>query len=467
MLKRYSNFILPFLGVADIAATAAAWAGAYLIRIASGRWGLTSYDPPTLDELLPYALLTMVLCPLIYGRMGLYGPKRTASLLRELTGVARAVVLVWLLTWMVIALTRTATLSRITMLSLLVVWLLLAFGTRSLAQWALHYLRSHGANLRRAAIVGAGRLGQKLHHALNQNAWTGIRVEYFVDDNVQPGRKISGVTVRGPIDNVEAILDEHPVDIVFAALPGSSQNRLEEVIDVLSTTHVDLRVVPSLLGVQLLRHQASQLDDLTIISLTHSSQQGWNSLLKWALDFAVSLVALTILAVPMLLIALLVKCTSKGPILYRQIRTSIGDQPFAMLKFRTMVVHTDGDAGPNWTAKNDARVTPLGRLLRKTSLDELPQLINVLKGDMSLVGPRPERPELIERFRRQVPHYMLRHQVRAGITGWAQVHGLRGQTSLRKRIQYDLFYIRNWSLALDLWIMVLTPIRGMVNANAY
>jgi putative colanic acid biosynthesis UDP-glucose lipid carrier transferase len=189
--------------------------------------------------------------------------------------------------------------------------------------------------------------------------------------------------------------------------------------------------------------------------------------LKRAFDLLVSAVSLPLLVLPMLLIALGVKWSSPGPVFYRQERASLGGKPFQILKFRTMVVDAEKSVGPVWAFDNDSRATRFGRFLRRTSLDELPQLLNVLWGDMSLVGPRPERPELIERFRHQVPRYMLRHHVKAGLTGWAQVHGLRGRTSLRKRIQYDLYYIRHWTFGLDLWILALTPFRGLVNPNAY
>jgi Undecaprenyl-phosphate glucose phosphotransferase len=330
---------------------------------------------------------------------------------------------------------------------------------------ALRYARLRGSNTRSAAIVGAGRLGQKLHNTLNKHPWMGIVVSYFIDDTLNQS-EINRCKVFGPTDRLEEILDRHPVDIVFVAMSKPNQEHTEEVISRLSKISVDLRVVPDLLAVQFLRHKVTQLDDLSIISLNYSPQQGWNSMVKRLFDLTLTSLALAVLAGPMLLIAAIIKLGG-GPVLYRQVRASIGGQTFKMLKFRTMVVGAEANTGPVWTVPDDPRITRIGRFLRRTSLDELPQLINVVLGDMSLVGPRPERPELIERFKLQIPRYMLRHHVKAGITGWAQVNGLRGQAPLRKRIQYDLFYIRNWSLGLDLWILLLTPFRGLVNANAY
>ena len=466
MLKRHNQLMLSLLGLSDMATAVAAWVAAYFLRVVWGNLGLSRFEVPAFEEALPYVLLSVVLCPLVYGRLGLYGPKRTMSFFRELAGVVRAVLLIWVLTYLVASLTRHAPLSRLMMLSMPIPWLILAMGSRAIGRAGLRYLRSRGANLRSAAIIGAGRLGQKLQQTLSRNTWTGIVVAYFIDDDPR-GRKIDNLAVRGPTGEAEQILAAHPVDIVFVAMSKADHGRLEQVMNQLSATNVDLQVVPDLLAVQFLRHEVSQLDDLSIISLTYSPQEGWNGLLKSSFDFVACALALIVLAGPMLIIAAAIKLASKGPVLYRQTRASLGGKAFKMLKFRTMKVDAEATTGPVWTVPNDPRVTSLGRLLRKTSLDELPQLINILLGDMSLVGPRPERPELIERFKDQVPHYMLRHHVKAGITGWAQIHGMRGHTPLRKRIQYDLFYIRNWSFALDLWILLLTPFRGLINANAY
>ncbi len=466
MLKRYAHLIPGLIALVDILAVAGAWGIAYLMRLAEGDLRLTPHSAPTLEEFLPYMLISMLLAPAVYDRMGLYSPKRTMGLLRELTGVISAVLGVWAITYILISLMRNVPFSRLMLVSMLIPWLLLATAGRLVGRAILRRLRKRGVNLRTAVIVGCGRLGQKLHEALARNPWTGIVTAYFVDDR-KGGAPVKGLQVRGPLASVEEILADHPADIVFVALSRASQETIEDVVSRLSTLNLDLRVVPNLLAVQFLRHEVSQLDDLSIISLTHSPQQGWNSLIKGVFDFFGALFALSVLAVPMLLIALAIKLTSRGPVFYRQVRASIAGQPFKIIKFRTMHVEAENNTGPVWAIPDDPRVTALGRLLRRTSMDELPQFINVLLGQMSLVGPRPERPELIERFKDIIPRYMLRHQVKAGITGWAQIHGMRGQTSLRKRIQYDLFYVRNWTFALDLWILLLTPLRSLVSPHAY
>lgn len=450
----------------DIFIAALAWVAAYGLRVWASRQGWTTYLPPTVHDFYHYGLICLILCPLVFGRTGLYTPKRTHSLGSELWMMTRAVLVVWTMVYIIISLIRQADFSRLMMVSVLGSWIVLAGINRLVVRATLHTLRRHGRNQRSAAIIGAGRLGQRLYETIRHNPWTGIMPVYFMDDHCQ-NRMIRGLPVYGPTSQCRRILEQHPVDIVFLAPSRLSQEEIENVADELSSTSIDLRLVPNLLSVQFLRHGISQLDDLTIISLTDSPQQGWNSLFKSVLDVSGALFCLLIGAIPMLLIAVAIKLNSPGPIFYRQWRVSIGGQPFKIFKFRTMRVDAESESGPVWAIPGDDRVTSLGRFLRRTSLDELPQFFNVLKGEMSLVGPRPERPELIEGFKHEIPRYMLRHHVKAGITGWAQVNGLRGQTSLRKRIQYDLYYVKHWSSWLDVKILFLTVFISFVRRDAY
>jgi Undecaprenyl-phosphate glucose phosphotransferase len=236
-----------------------------------------------------------------------------------------------------------------------------------------------------------------------------------------------------------------------------------------STTReiVDVKVVPDLLQVIALRARLEDLDGIPVINVNDVPLQGFNSALKRATDVAISTVALLILAVPIAILAVLVKLTSRGDVFYRQERMGLTGRSFTILKFRSMYDDAERYTGPVWATADDPRVTPLGRFLRRSNLDELPQLWNVLKGDMSIVGPRPERPHFVEQFKHRIPQYMLRHKVKAGLTGWAQVNGWRGNTPLEKRIEYDLYYIENWSVRLDLKIMWLTLVRGFFHKHAY
>jgi Undecaprenyl-phosphate glucose phosphotransferase len=253
---------------------------------------------------------------------------------------------------------------------------------------------------------------------------------------------------------------------MYVALPLEEHMKMLTLLEGTSREILDVRVVPDLLQFIALRARLEDLDGLPVISLNDVPLQGFNTVLKRAVDIAFSGVALAILAIPMAIIALLVKATSPGPVLYRQERMGLDGKAFNVFKFRTMPVNAEDRTGPVWAQDDDPRATALGRFLRHWDLDELPQFWNVLLGEMSVVGPRPERPFFVEQFKHRIPQYMLRHKVKAGLTGWAQVNGWRGNTSLEKRIEYDLYYIENWSLRLDLKIIWLTVVRG-VHKHAY
>jgi len=466
MLKRYGQMVQVLLACGDMLVAAAAWIAGYWLRALWGKLGLTAHRLPPFSDFMPMMFLSLILTALILVRLGTYAQRRTKSRPREIIDVCRAIFFAWLVAYFAHMVVARYTPSRLMMASVLGTWLILGASYRALARATLRALRSRGWNLRRAAIVGSGRLGQTLFHALKRNNWTGIMPQYFVDNHMLHD-ELCGLKVYRPVEGVADIIAIKPVDIVFVALPANQHDRIAVVLDQLAETSVAIHVVPDLLSFSFLSQDVSQLENLPVIAMTHSPQHGWNSILKRSFDLVFSLAALMILALPMAIIALLVKLTSPGPVFYRQMRTSIGGKPFHIVKFRTMRPDAEQAGGAVWAEKGDPRVTKLGRFLRRFNLDELPQLINVLRGQMSLVGPRPERPELIDRFRRQIPRYMLRSQVRSGLTGWAQVHGWRGRTSLRKRIQYDLYYITNWSFALDLWIIVMTLLRSFRDPNAY
>jgi Undecaprenyl-phosphate glucose phosphotransferase len=340
-----------------------------------------------------------------------------------------------------------------------------AFLFRLAVRGGLRFLRARGRNLRAILIVGTGRTAQALLHRLRRNAWTGMRVRGLVSlSPADTGRTIHGVPVIGAAGDLARLVREHPVDQVFIALPLHEQEAVERVIAALSGALIPLRVVvdPGFL----LHHRVTMdFDGLRIVNLWENHLVGWNATLKLLLDLGVAAVALVVLAPVFLAIALAIKLTERGPVFWVQERMGHDGRTFRMLKFRTMRPGSEDDT--RFTQPGDPRCTRVGRFLRRTSLDELPQLLNVLRGEMSLVGPRPERPVFVAEFQRTMPRYMLRHKAKAGITGWAQVNGWRGATSLRKRLQYDLDYLHNWSLALDLKILAMTLVRVFTQRNAY
>jgi Undecaprenyl-phosphate glucose phosphotransferase len=314
-------------------------------------------------------------------------------------------------------------------------------------------LRAQGYNQSHALIVGTGRLARRTARALQQSSWSGIQTVGYVEDN--PEKRTPDLPVVGPIVELPQLIEKMHIEHVFIALPMNRYAEARRVFNVLSQTVADVRLVADVPALSALALTTSTVHGMTFIGLRESPYHGVNVLIKRVMDVVLSLAAILILSPILGLIALLVKRSSPGPIFYTQERCSLNGQSFKMLKFRSM--KPDAEAGgPQMTAANDDRVTRIGKILRATNLDELPQLFNVLKGDMSLVGPRPERPVFVQKFTKTIPNYMARHAVKCGMTGWAQVNGWRGNSSLRKRIQYDLYYISHWNPFFDIRIMFLT-----------
>jgi Undecaprenyl-phosphate glucose phosphotransferase len=322
-----------------------------------------------------------------------------------------------------------------------------------------------GFNQTRSVIVGTGRVARKTARALRSASWMGFKNLGYVEDN--PNRWCSDLNILGTTAELPHLVERYQVEHVFIALPLSRYHEARKVFDTLSRSLVEVRLivdVPNLAGLSLTN---SNLDGLPVLGLRESPHFGLNVVFKRAVDVVLSLIGLLVLSPLLMFLAALIKLTSPGPVFYRQERCSLNGQPFQMLKFRSMGIDAEGKTGAVWAVKDDPRRTRLGTFLRQTSLDELPQLINVLKGDMSLVGPRPERPVFIQKFARTVPNYMARHAVKCGITGWAQVNGWRGNTSLRKRLQYDLYYITHWNPWFDVQILWMTIWHGLFHRNAY
>ncbi|HEU5321569.1 MAG TPA: undecaprenyl-phosphate glucose phosphotransferase, partial [Methylomirabilota bacterium] len=312
---------------------------------------------------------------------------------------------------------------------------------------------------------GGGEPAAEVLRVLRRRPDVGIRVLGLLSDK----REVEGIDVRwlGAPEEIRAVLDGHTVDIVIVALPHADYPRVSAVLNEIGDDPVAIHFVPDVFHLTSLRGGVEEFESVPFIHLRESPLYGWNRVMKRALDVAVGGAALVLLAPLVAACAVAVRLTSPGPVLYRQERMGLDGRRFAMLKLRTMRADAEAETGPRWATADDPRRTRVGTFLRRLSLDELPQLVNVLRGEMSLVGPRPERPSFVAEFRRRVPGYMLRHKVKAGMTGWAQVNGWRGNTSIEKRIEYDLYYIERWSLAFDLKILVRTLWLGFRNRNAY
>ncbi len=474
MLRERSLLLQRLLFGADLALVALAWVLAWALRF-------EVLTPPEWVPLAKYiSLLPFVLA--VWGAVlllsGLYQTRRIQRLPLVVWSVARAVGLGIAVSVGALFFYREFSFSRLHVVLFAGVASVLLVGLRVGIYAVLRRGRRHGRNVRRVLIVGAGKAGQRLGRAFRHYPWMGFEVIGFLDDRAEVATETDTLypdppvapRLLGTVDDVARILNEHNggIDMVYAALPLSAAQRIEVVAEACARHTAHLCLVPDLFGLDLLMNsRISDVDGLPVIHLLDEAPFDARQAVKRAADVAFSAVALALLAPLLAGIALAVRASSPGPVLYRQRRMGLNGQTFDILKFRSMPVDAEAASGPVWSQHGESRATPVGAFLRRTSLDELPQFWNVLRGDMSVVGPRPERPALIEGFRDQIPGYMLRHKTKAGITGWAQVHGWRGDTSLTKRIEHDLYYIQHWSLWLDVKIVALTVWRGFVHPNAH
>lgn len=329
-------------------------------------------------------------------------------------------------------------------------------------------MRKKGINLRQVLIVGSGELGKSVADKIDLHPEIGFKIVGFLSHIPEEvGKKLGNYEILGNVKEVPRFLEDRKIDQLFIALPLNAPEYLEDVLKDLREEKVDIQVVPDLMKFMNLSSGIEDFDGLPIVNLTGTPLYGWNIVVKRITDIVCAGLGLVVLGPFMALIALLIRLESKGKIIYRQERVGLDGQVFSMMKFRSMREGAEQKSGPVWASADDDRKTRLGNILRKTSLDELPQLFNILKGEMSLVGPRPERPHFVENFKKSIPSYMLRLKMKAGLTGWAQVNGWRGNTSLEKRIEYDLYYIKHWSFWFDIKIMAMTFWKGLINKHAY
>jgi Undecaprenyl-phosphate glucose phosphotransferase len=461
MYRRHGNKLgLVFLAN-DVSVTAAIWIGAYCLRFALWQAPQGVPDAWLVIRGLPLVLL---LAAVSYRAAGFYEIHRLQRLPREIGVIARGSGLVALLVTASVFYRRDLYESRLA-LAAFAAMLPAGLGlSRRLLWGVLEQLRRRGLNHSKAVIVGSGRVARRLLQTIRDNRWTGLEAVGLVDD---ANGSIQGCPRLGALDELGQVVRAHDVDHVFVAIPLVRYGDLCRIYRTLDRLLVEVHLVPDIPPLAGMRPRMLEIDRTCFVSLRENPHRGWHRVVKRGLDVVGASIALLAFAPLMLAIAVLTKLTSPGPVFYRQPRTGLGGHSFSMLKFRTMAVDAEAATGPVWTARKDPRCTPLGRFLRRYSLDELPQLWNVLRGDMSLVGPRPERRPFVERFCQSIPGYWQRHQVKAGMTGWAQVHGWRGNTSVRRRLEHDLYYIANWSIWLDVKILWLTLRHGFRNRNAY
>jgi exopolysaccharide biosynthesis polyprenyl glycosylphosphotransferase len=476
MLRTHAAFFSLLRSVVDIVIIGICWILVYFIRFYSG---LFSVDRgiPGFDKHLVLTVPIIFICYIACLWSGIYKPQRVQHMFQLFSGTLKASILGGLFVFTFLygtmgtrySVMGDAPYTRIlSVLFIPTLFIGLSF-SHLFTMSVLRGLRKKGYNLRHYAVIGAGQKGQQLVIDISKMGWLGLKCAFFVDDNINNnGTEILGCPVYSPVEKTIELVKEKRIDEVYLALSGSEAQRAYPVLESLQSAGVTVRIIPdwgNLLSIS--NPVAVSIGSQVLFSAGESPLSGYNIILKHIFDFIAAFVILAILFIPMLIIAMLIKLSSRGSIFYKQSRVGMDQREFKIYKFRTMKENAEEENGPQWSTKDDSRRTRIGVFLRKTSIDELPQLFNVLMGQMSLVGPRPERPNFVKEFSEEYKRYMLRHKVKSGMTGWAQINGFRGDTSLRKRLVYDLYYVRNWSFALDLWILIKTPRHVIKGENAH
>ncbi|MFP6639664.1 MAG: undecaprenyl-phosphate glucose phosphotransferase [Myxococcota bacterium] len=449
--------------VADLGLVATAWLLAYWVRFDAGL-EMPKGRPPAAD----YVLALGVILPLwfvLLRRNRLYDPRRLGSFMDEAWDIARtslsSIVLLLALSFFI----RTYSFSRGAVMIFGMAAPVLLVSLRWLVRKALRSARRRGYNLRFALVLGEGSLAEEVIKRIREQADSGLQILGVLADG-PPGRRVASAEVIGQYMDLKPLLAQQRVDYVIVALSGQENGLMDKILKELDDELVSVMIAPDLMRIATLNSAVENLDGLPIIHLRSSPLVGWSSVKKRSFDVLGSALGLVAVSPIWLLVTAGILMSSGRPVFYTQKRMGLDGHVFRMLKFRTMRVESQTQA-PGWSHRYDPRRTRFGRWLRRFSFDEMPQLWNVLKGDMSLVGPRPEQVSLIEEFRREVPGYMLRHKVKSGMTGWAQVHGWRGDTSLHRRIEHDIYYIQNWSIGLDVEILLMTVGSVIRGRNAY
>ncbi|MBI4708383.1 MAG: undecaprenyl-phosphate glucose phosphotransferase [Candidatus Omnitrophica bacterium] len=464
MLKKNSQVFQAIFFFMDMVIVSVSWVTAYSLRF------YTDIIPvlkgiPTFRDFFFLLFLLLPIHAFVFKYSGLYEPMRSSVRAAEFKKILKANLIATLIYITVFYLVKEYKYSRVVFVYFFIINVLLLSTFRFFLRMFLAWLRKRGYNLRYVLIVGDGTLAQDVERKITEHAEYGFKVIGFLSQEKESvGSLINNIPVLGTYKDVKDVLKNYDIDQLVLALSFEHLRLIRPILGMVYDEMVEIKLVPDLLQYFTIRHGIDVLDGLPIINLRESPLYGWNRLLKRVFDVVVSMLILFVCSPFMLLAAALIKLSSPGPVFYEQERMGMDGNIFSILKFRSMRLDAEKSTGAVWAVQNDARRTAIGKIMRSISFDELPQFINVLKGQMSIVGPRPERPEFMQEFKKRIPEYMLRHKMKAGITGWAQVNGLRGNTSLEQRTKFDLYYIENWSFGFDLNIIFRTMFAFKNNA---
>lgn len=434
------------------------------------RSGIFELDPWFLS-LQEYVRALLIVVPgylILYYIFQLYTPKRIQGRRLEAWHVVQANIIGLMAFILFLYLSKQSDFSRTMIFIFFVINVCVEVIVRNIIREGLRNMRRNGYNQKHVLLVGYSRAAEQYIDRVKANPDWGYVIRGILADNIPRGTEYRGIKVLGRTENLTIILPENRLDEIIITLGLAEYHKLEHIVSMCEKSGVHTKFIPDYNNIIPTRPYTEDLLGLPVVNIRRVPLNNMlNAFVKRCVDLFGAVVALILFSPVMAITVAIIKVTSPGPLIFRQERIGLQNKPFQMYKFRSMIVQDKESEKKGWTTKEDPRVTPIGKFIRKTSIDELPQLINVLKGDMSLIGPRPERPQFVEKFREEIPRYMVKHQVRPGLTGWAQVNGYRGDTSIKKRIEYDLYYIENWSLGFDFKILFLTFFKGFINKNAY
>jgi len=472
MLKKQSQVIITILFLLDLAIVGTCWNLAYAVRFhfLNTPYALFGFEVPFVEEIPDFGayfkatFVILFFAPFCFVYAKMYNPKRISRYRAEFRSILRGNVFLFVILTGVTFYYREFSYSRIQSLYFFVLNTVVLVLFRALVRAVLSHLRRKGRNLRRILVVGERQTAAKFMRKVRETRELGFVIAGYVGK--KPNEELEA-DYLGVYRDIPDIIEKQAIDQVYVALDSNQQSDLKVINRYLAEQMVDLNIVPDIYHTLNINPEILDLEGIPIIALRQSTVEGWNRILKRSFDIVGALIGIILLTPLWIIMPILIKIFSPGPVFYRQERMGLDGKSFNMIKFRSMRVDAEAATGAVWASKDDDRRTPLGAFMRETSLDEFPQLFNVLAGSMSLVGPRPERPVFIREFKKSIPNYMLRHKMKAGITGWAQVNGWRGNTSLEKRIECDIYYLTHWSIWFDLKIIFMTFFTGIRNPNAY
>jgi len=472
MIKDNQSSLNRFHVVLDAVVTAVSYPLAWYIVIGSG-WA-NQLGKRTLETKFYFGALVIIIPAylLLYSFFNLYTPKRVLGRRNEFGKILKANTIGLLIFGLVLYFGRKEphlfNFSQRLVVYFYAINVILITAERNAIRMGLRSMRSKGYNQKHILLVGYSSAAEGFVDRVKQNPEWGYTIRGILDDNLERGSEYNGVRIIGTTEDLEYILEQNSLDEIAITLSLKEYEKLRRLVALCEKSGVHTKFIPDYGNIIPTVPYMEDLQGLPVIHIRHVPLNSLpNAMMKRAVDIVGSLVGIVLFSPVMVIVAIAIKLTSPGPIIYCQERVGLHNRPFKMYKFRSMTVQDPGKEKSRWTTPGDARVTNIGKIIRKTSIDETPQFFNILFGDMSLVGPRPERPFFVEKFKEEIPRYMIKHQVRPGLTGWAQVNGYRGDTSIIKRIEHDLYYIENWTLGFDFKIMFLTVFKGFINKNAY